>query len=64
MNKRKFQRALSKRCPECGAKLKMFTHIQIQKGVSYSEEYEECDECEYLEKINNKHNRTEQMKDV
>jgi ribosomal protein S27AE len=59
--KKKFQRKLKKRCPDCESELFLTTHIEEDNGVSYMDSYEECEECGYIEKISNKRNRNNKI---
>lgn len=50
MSKRKFQKKLGKKCPECDGTLELVSRITNDNGVEYSEQYVEC-ECGYSEKL-------------
>jgi hypothetical protein len=54
--KRKMQRRLGRKCPECGGELDFVALNTIKDGVLYSEKIIECQDCDYLEKyhISNK----------
>jgi uncharacterized protein with PIN domain len=49
-DKRKVQKKLGKRCPECDGVLELVSKITKDDGVEYSEQYEECD-CGYSERL-------------
>ena len=53
MDKKKIQKTLNKKCPDCYGKLELVIRTQNLGGVSYSISYEECSDCGYQKKINN-----------
>jgi len=61
MNKKKVQKKLSKKCPDCYGDLELVIHTTEYDGVSYCDTYEECLECGYQKKVVNKHNRNEKI---
>jgi len=61
MDKKKVQKTLRKRCPDCYGKLELVTHIQKNGGMSFDIVYEECSECGYQKKVDNKHNRNDKF---
>jgi uncharacterized protein with PIN domain len=55
---RKVRKILKRKCPECNAPLQLVTEIiKDADGISYSEDFEECQECDYKKLVINKHNR-------
>lgn len=61
MNKKKVQKTLKRKCPDCDSRLELIIRIQKDDGVSYSASYEECSECGYQKKISNKHDRNDKF---
>lgn len=57
-NKKRIQKILSKKCPECGARLTVIEETEIVDGISYSIPMIECFNCGYGDLYkNNKKNR-------
>jgi uncharacterized Zn finger protein len=56
MNKKKIQKELNKKCPDCSGNLELVIKIKKDGYISYSTSYEECTECGYQKEIKNKHN--------
>jgi ssDNA-binding Zn-finger/Zn-ribbon topoisomerase 1 len=54
-DKKKIQKILKRKCPDCGEQLELVRRVQKDGGVSYSASYEECVDCDYQKKIINKH---------
>lgn len=51
-DKKKVNKVLNKRCPDCGAKeLVITTESKNINGVEYSEKFIECNNCGYTEKV-------------
>lgn len=46
-DKKKIQKVLSKKCPECGARLTVIEEKEIIFGISYSTHMVECPMCGY-----------------
>jgi len=59
MNKKKVQKRLQKKCPECFGTLEIIVRVKNDNGVTYSASYEECEDCGYCKEIKNKHNRVD-----
>jgi hypothetical protein len=55
---RKVRKILKRKCPECLGALELVTRVRKDAdGISYSEDFEECQECDYKKLVMNKHNR-------
>jgi Zn ribbon nucleic-acid-binding protein len=52
LEKKKFQKRVDKKCPDCDSinSMELFEHIETIDGVEYTESYLECKECGYSEK--------------
>jgi len=53
MQKSKFHKYLSKKCPECGGKLQKIEYFKGQSGRYFSAVFIECtnDDCDYSEEL-------------
>ena len=61
MDKKKIQKTLRRKCPDCSGILELVIRTLKDGGVSYSASYEECSECGYQKKISNKHDRPDKF---
>jgi uncharacterized protein (DUF983 family) len=62
MNKKRHQKNLGKKCPECeeGYLYSIFKTVD-HDGAEYGDEYIECEDCGYSKKISNKKNKIKLM---
>lgn len=51
MSKKKHQKTLDKRCPECDEPLQIVSETNVRDGIEYTDQYIECDGCGYKEKF-------------
>ena len=56
-NKKKVQKKLKGRCPECYGELELIIRIKIRNGITYNELFKECIDCGYSEEMVNKRDR-------
>jgi C4-type Zn-finger protein len=59
IDKKKVQKTLNKKCPDCDGQLEIIVCDKNNNGVIYSENYEECSDCGYRKKVNNRKNKVE-----
>jgi hypothetical protein len=55
MIKKKINKILKRKCPECGGKLQSVSCMEDKNGVEFTKVIIECDTCDYYEKHNNNH---------
>jgi C4-type Zn-finger protein len=59
IDKKKVQKTLNKKCPDCEGQLEIIVHDKDDGGITYFENWEECSDCGYRKRVNNRKNKVE-----